>query len=1566
MPESSTIRQDNPLFIRYGALVERCFAAETGTPVVLFPVVVKGSKEREQSKKHLQDYADPDELAMVQKLVDKWRSILADEAAGQGDGADIQATARPVTQQFRDFRDGLQSGKEVMLDENPFYEITFLFYRINLSALKRAFSAVQAAASDNPPKSIKVSRSYRHIWMSDSSVTSLRQKWLESIAKMGSLGKLLIGMILFAGSTMTTAKGVIDLVQLPSFVALLGGGMAGAENETVRTVFAVFIGLILSSVILDFKSRLFQGTAEVGQVFRGFVQAFRRYPRWVFASLFLTMISIWTNYDGIVLLISKTEDLAFQWQKIESQVNGALGDGGQPNVGNPASLHDLRAALIQKSEEAIRQFKQVPEDERSGAASSGIAKIGPRYWAKYFIVHGGYIPKERDIASSYRRTAFINRIDGMLVRSGLDLTRSLEEKIKQILALYDDRFRQSEAAVRASMGALSSQMTFTDYSLDELLAMFQLESYHVNAKVQGIVALLEQNKAAFSWAAQEINQLAASHIALLRVVDKVGKPSNNQYTIDVRIGMPQVEAIDRLRQDKISMAERRSLVALKALMLERYGVAAGSVALFFILFIAVFMDLSDPILYSAMIARWGRRDRHFLDENVARFRIWEDDYVQHLRKFLVQPEVLTLLPKMPSPKIQNFHHLYNYFLEDVEPRVKDLCNRGWFERLRFWFLGLFLETRIAYVEAYNARQTALMRCLKNASVYAPRLLNRVFPGVLEPFRIGVDRFDSLFDGVYREMKRDSEQFEQGLLLYAPALLRGGKGEPADRIEGVMDAMPLKEGAAVSTVVRGGVGRLAGGWAVVQRGFFLLFCKPLIDAEPDFPLTRLSRLRELALSNFKSRGQINHLAVFVPSFRHFLRERLFVMKETFLQPLTASLAKIPNGAVIEYSLGVGALREEYVRMERGLMELLGLSQFQGIQVSEQMVRTIIEQSGVDELVGIYLRRDTEECALERRIANLEVRLARAHKLIKDLVEGQDTLIFTLTKIRREYLSPINATLSRLQTRSKIEKFLGLGKIKEDLAIIERCLLELWDSQALVMSDEPHASEYLAEYSDMGAVIDLIHRNAEEGKAFDMVAYVKQLEVGIAAARKKLDAAIYQLTMVDRITTNVLELLDQALELATEILDKDMELQAFPIFDEGVDQQKIDFLNDNRLFFRTVSLQVDSLRARINNLGGQAGDLEGFSVELARQQEKQAIMLRYFLKNTLEYLKGKRDGIGLTAALAELQPRLQPSDLPVDQKNPEGEAAEAVSDVAALSEDPSDPSDTALPSETETPSEGPVGADGDESAVEPDTSVEARFVQLEKGVRERCTQAKTILLNMSLLEWDLLKRPIPPRDLLQKIHAQQPALDAVCLEVEGVLNRLEGSGRKRAGEVAGPEFVPTLQVLQDQADTILARLGQIFNQVSAPPFVDRRAPRHALQNSEEQTRLMERVTRAEVASRRGVERMVLQSQVEIMLPDERKIFATTRDLSTRALCLETSVLLDKLRPGMDVTFRLLSDAHHTLFPGKLTRVRSAMLIVTLVAGHEGQFVALIREEVLREREQREGILTLKQPQLPESGA
>ena len=1528
MTKQSAAIQDNPLFIRYGSIVQRCFApdVELGTPIAIFPPVIKGIKDGEHEAMDLDDYIEDSDLESAQKTVDKLRASLLAEAEKQADSNNkVDGPVGRVSQQLREFQNAVRNGNEAMMDENAFYELTGLFYRLNLKAMKNSFINSQKKAVDNPPRSIQVSRSYSHIWGRGGSLISFRQKITETLGKVASIGKVGFGLLLFCGSSLTTAKGVIDLVQLPGFVSWFGDGFVWADHETIRNIFALFIGVVLSSVILDFKSRLFQGTAEVGRVFKGYWYAFKRYPRWVFIACFLTMASIWTNYDGIVLLMSKTQDLSVQWEKIQIQVGDALGDPKQVDPDNPDSLLDLDASLTKKAKEAIKKFKQVPEDEISGLASSGVATKGPRYWAKYYIINGGYQPGRKDVGSTYKKTAFVRQVDLMLRRSGLDLSVSLEEKINRILKKYADNLNKTRTAVEEGMGGLGDQMTFKEYSLDELFGMFKLESYHINKEVQKVVGFLGENKNAFAEAALELNNLAQDYIVLLSSVDKLGVASNTEYVINVKMDIPEVEAIDRLRQGEIPMAERRTLAELKDLLLERYGIAVGGFILSFILFISVFMDMSDPILYSAMTARWGRRDRHFLDENTQRFEQWENLYIQDLKTFFVQPSIMPVLPKLRCPDTLILHDVFNQFLEEMNPAVMDASQRGWWDNFRFWFMGLFVDSRISHVDGYNARQTAILRYAREGKTYAPRLLNHILPGVMDPVTFGIDHFDTLFAKISKGLKHQEKTFNKTLESIKPeteeiisdqdkllAALPLGKGDEEDSSS--KKSLPI---VSILMLVLG----------TFKMWFSTLFFKSIIEAEKAFPLTRSVWLREVVVSNIRSRVHINALSAFTPGLVKILLEKIPVVQKDVLVPLNNLQVRIPNWDVLEKALDIKVLKGEFVRIESGLTVLFGLSQFQGFQVQEKVVNTIIDECGVDEISAVYLTHRSEQKVIEDRIDRLADRLSWAYRLVNSLVEGQSRLIFTLTKIRRDHLSPIDTALSKLQRREVIETALGIDKIREEMTVIERFLLELWDASRAesldqdvdIASDETDHQEL-----DLHLILSMISSGGKN-KEFGLIEHVDQLQVRASTAHKGLNSAIFQLTFIDKIMSKVHASLGQSMLIVEEIFGLDARSQDIQLFEENIDQNRIIFLTDNRLFFRTIPLQVASLQARIDNLIDGKTLPEKYHVTMARTLDQQAVRMQGFLKNALDYIEGKRDGVGLSAAMTEWQQNVGSTNWSPEQ--PLLETEESI--------------------QTEKPEPKLISMD--------ETSL-----KLVKEIQNNHLRAKQILLDVSLREWDLMKMPLPPQELLKSIRTEQSSVEKACQEVEkvqtSVTQIVNGFEEADSGK---------LTLLRDQTDAILNRLDNILNLASVPATIDRRASLASESTPlGEENRKSEKESQFQGKSRRVVERTVIKSQVEVTTESGQQFSGITQDISVKGLCLEATTSPQGIKLGTGCTFSLASDAQKNSFPAKIVRIAGPMVILTLVFGHEAKFVHLIREEVMRDRggEEGSGVLDMSPPKVP----
>ncbi|MBF0371347.1 MAG: PilZ domain-containing protein [Magnetococcales bacterium] len=1553
MAEKTREMNDNPFFIYYGNLADKCFAPDmmSGGDIAVFPNVIKGIKHLSDvggdPTKKFEAYADASELKFVQKSVDDLRNALIQESMTPPPAGDPSAArnAYPLTNKLKEFRIALKKGNEAMLEENPFYELTGLIYRLNMTALKNAFVEELKKAPQNPPRPIKVSRTLRQIWGSKGEIISLGQKFYETAGKIVSVGKMTLGFLLFIGSTLTTAKGMNDLVQLPGFVELFGNGMVGSENEISRMILCLFSGLVLSSFILDFKSRLFQGIAEVGSILRGIYLAFRRNPRWIFLSCFLTLISIWTNYDGIVLLMSKKEDLSWQLKKIQRQVETAIGDPANPNPDDPASLMDLKAMLNKRVAEAVKQFEQVPVDEMSGSASSGVARKGPRYWGKYFVVHGGFEAGKQDVAHN-SRSKLAWKIDNMLKKG--NLTLSIEEEMNQIIETYSRQLDQTRASVQRRTSALEKTMSLQSYSLDELYRVFSLESYHINQSVQKVVGEMEANKDQFAEAVAAINALAASRTLLLQKVDKSGTVSGNKYNINITIDIPDLSAIDQLKKGQIPKAKRRNLAELKDTLLERYGMGTGGLILIIILFIAISMDLSDPIFYSAMVARWGRRDRHFLNENIERFRQWEDAFIRNIRSFLVRPDISPILPKLPHPKISRVHYIYHQFLEGLNPILKDQSSLTRFEQFRFWFLGLFGTTRISYVAAYNARQTVTMRIVNDPKNHGPKLLNQVFPGVLDHFRIGIDHFDLLFEKVLDKTALHDHRFNSRL--YAVAEKSGvaaaagirpteesqadGQDKEPSKPEAGKPETPEKEGAQSKKFpeAESAGGIMTGALDSLREWIFLIFWKPLAGGEAPFPLARLSWLKTYAITEAKSRADINYLANFSPFLTHFLSDRLPQLKRGPLAKLVESLDKIPNTQALERALDIQGMRDELDRLEKSLTEVLGLTQFQGFQISGKILLDIFENADSSDIAAVFLHHQMDASGFEKIADQLEGRLLRAERLITSIVAEQDNLIYKLTRIRRDNLTPLNSTLSHLENRAVIEESLGIREMSNDLVAIENFLLEMWDPATLSvglssMADTGLYSDSLAQCdvsSDQDSSIRAFFATNPETGEFVLFEKVDQLESRVAETYQKVNSVIFVLTFIDKTTIKLRRQIDESLKMLETVIGKDSQLGNLQMGAQPIDPKKFSFLADNRLFFRSVPLQLNTIKGRLNSLLGDPKLTEKHNVELLRSLESQTFKLHNFLKNTVDYLDGKRDGAGLSAALTQMGVRPQLAG--------------------------------------RKPREPFKFNQATAQSVHPGTPK----AMIEK-TRENCAGIKRILMDVSLREWDMLKEPIPPEEHVQLLKTSRPMLDHAAIGVETILASLDEDQADVNTSPTNPERMGRLLNLKCQSEAILKKLEVLNEKVNKPFFVDRRSDTAWENEREAKTekkdvwgRVVEEVSEEAAddqgtpgtedkprgSSRRVAERVVLKSQIEISAPGRGSVIGRTQDVSARGICLEAESMPDELQAGMNASFRLLSDSRNTTFSCRLLRITGRNIILTIDEGQETNFISLIRDEMVKE--------------------
>ncbi|MBF0322477.1 MAG: hypothetical protein HQL62_05970, partial [Magnetococcales bacterium] len=1020
----------NPLFVRYGQAVSRLFAETTRevTPdqvTATLGIEALPGGDRFHEAKQLSNYHDPADLDFMRTTICELKNKLVQEQEESDQGTACSGEnlryQTPVTQKLKEFREALDKKNEAMLEENPFYELAGLLWRSHLRAIQKAFAEHVATGLDGMPHPIKVARSFLQIWRSRREVTSLREKSVEIVGKIASIGKWTLGLLLFVGSTLTTAKGVSDLVQLPALGNFFGGYLASSQHEHLRMVFSIMTGLTLSSVILDFKSRLFQGVAETGRVFPGYWLTFRINPRWTVIALFLTMLSIWTNYDGIVLILSKTEDLSWQWKKIQKQVETGMGDSSSARADNPSSLWDLHALLDKNMAQAVARFHQVPLDEMSGAASSGIAVKGPRYWGKYHIVHGEYQPGHRDVSSQFPNSSVAAQIDGMLRGSRLNLQVSLEKQMLDLLVNYRQHLLQTQDLVQQKMGALERMMSIQSFSFRELYTFFSLESYHVDNKVKEIVGSLENSKARFTEVVEQLNRLTSQYIALLVQVDQAGGVVRNKYDIKIDIQIPSLESIDQLKQGKIPGVQRRNLEELKGILLERHGLALGGTFLFLILFVAISMDLSDPIFYSAMVARWGRRDRRFLDENLQRFEKWEKELVQNFRIFLIRPDIRTALADFPCPPMPMVYWIYHLFLEDMDAAVKDDRSFSLMERFRYWFAELFQTTRLRFVKGYNARLGVEKRILSNPDVYGFLLLNRLYGGLFTPFRVGIDHFEERHRLARQETSREKLFFSREFTLHSQGVSVDFSGETSSSNK----VFPFSRLHASPFLHR--VRHLAG---KIKQVALILCCRNLSGEDLPFPLSRYNWLRQQAILELRSQKLREALSPLDPVLTDLLGTVVPGMKADILDKLEKSLQEIPNHPSLKQGLGIGAIIDSFHKLELGMLSVFGMLRGCAFQLNEKTLRMVVESADCPEIAQAVMDPARAGSLIGNRLSDLHGHLRHALMIVQKLLSDRSQVVTLLSGIRNELLRPIQKSIEPLHIRDVFEKAIGLDQMRHE--------------------------------------------------------------------------------------------------------------------------------------------------------------------------------------------------------------------------------------------------------------------------------------------------------------------------------------------------------------------------------------------------------------------------------------------------------------------------------------------------------------------------------------------------------
>ncbi|MBF0371365.1 MAG: hypothetical protein HQL52_18135 [Magnetococcales bacterium] len=1042
MPEPSSI--NNPLFSIYGKIIEDFFVSEKDirSVISIFPFredqLEAGVSDKESDPGHLVSHINRTEFKRTGHSIEQLKRVIKQEKVDRVRGVSEQSTgSTQINFHFQEFRKALQSGKEALLEYNPFYELTKLVFRHNLGGAENLFDHLHSDLIATAPRKVRSTRTLREIWLGPQRKMGSLQRLGETLNKWLASGKLPLGLLLFVGSTITTARGVNDLLQITAVSELFSGAFDGREAEPARYMLALICGLTLSSAILDFKGRMFVAMAESGGFFKGIRDAYLRNPRWMFLASFLTLVSIKTNYDGIVSIISKKADLAQQSESIQNKVKRAIGDPIHPDMENPVSLNDLRAILWSGTNGTIKNFEQVPKDELRGVASSSDARKGPRYWGKYFIVHGGYVPGTNDVVSSYKYSALSREIDGMLQASGLDLSTSIKEKIQTLRGKYGHHLVDTFSKVMGRLLKLDIMMKVQGYTLEEIQRVFALEHYQINDLVQSMVEAMEENKNLYGDISRELNELTGAYVGLLQRVDKSGSALYSSYNVQANLEIPEISAIDELKKGMIPVAKHKNFNELKIFLLNLYGVAFGGMLLTAIFIFAICMDLADPLIYGWMVAKQGIRDRFVFPEWLKRMKEWEKDFISRSKSFFDREDVQQVFHGIVPPNEMGIRNAFFKLLEEIDSSVKDPADKSTVQLFWHWFRGLFVTTRIQDMNGYNYRAQAIALFLVERDVYFSRFIQGVYPGLQPDKGLGQGTFLELFKGIESGQSNNREMFLLELESAASEEygIDGDDGDALDEhrklaksftkaqrkvknIDQVMDEessglgkmrtwfqkgsdeddLPVEDpelgllpgeadvsGSDYFGHNRGGdwLGDLGPG---ARSVIFQLFIRSFKAQVLPFSHTRRNWLKEMSSQNNQVEEGIGTLYDFVPTLKETLFTTLPKIQEESLEPLRKIWDEYPQECARAGLAPIDKFQEEFGQIEKNVLEMWGVSQFLGHEVDEKVLYSVTGKAEIDEMTRLITSKDGEKSVFANQIATLSGQLQESlQEALK--IEGQ---------------------------------------------------------------------------------------------------------------------------------------------------------------------------------------------------------------------------------------------------------------------------------------------------------------------------------------------------------------------------------------------------------------------------------------------------------------------------------------------------------------------------------------------------------------------------------------------------
>lgn len=971
----------NPLLETYGAVVDSYFSPEkkVDEPIFMFPGVASASQVDELPYKPDLVYFDPGEaqLESIQKSVENLRGTLESEKQGArttgnqkrkfNDIADrvraVRGQAEGIQQlsfHLDAFRHALKTGDEALLAGNPFYALTKLIFKHNITRAVFLLDHLQEELASNAPDKVQTARTLREIWGGPGTTRNIPAKLKESIGAFFGLSRVFLGIFLFLISSFTTHRAVSALLHLPSIHTLFGRYFTEGQIELLQFTLAALGGFLLTIIVWDLKARLCRGIAETGAVFSGIRAAFLIHPRWMLLALLLALLSVKANYDSVSVILSKKEHLSQQREQIRNKVALALGTPETVDLTNPQSLHDIQGVLNAISVYVSEQFALIPEAELTGRDP----RKGPRYWGKRFIVYGGFEPGVNDVAHAFRNVRFARNMDQKLQQSGVVLDIPFAEKLAAIAHKQALDLAKTSETIQRHLLALDHLMQVGSLSPGTIRKILTFDNKQVNLHIQEIAKALDANQKMFWTIIREMDELTALYISVLAQVDRKSDAAFANLRVRSHVPALKLPLIDAIQSESVQTSNQKSFQELVTFLEERYGGFNGKGLMLLILFLSFAFDFLPMLLFSRGTTRQGMADAQIFPELLQYLKDWEDAFIDLSKSFFYRPAVQQVFRGLTFPNETGVRNAFFRLLEEINTEVKDVKDLRAMEQRRAWIYSLFFPTRTLNISGYNARVNAIETLLSRKEIYFPRLIKSLFPGL--PYETKSEKLldEETFLQFYQKTETGQAQDKER---FSAELRKVGRGdlvsEDPDTAEGREEPGLL---ATVGLQISGALRRIklptpsrkkneVDQWTVMiqqaatskpvpsttsqtptatgeenesdepQALWYILCKKGWMEPFPPFAYTRRNWLIDLSSVDEKSLEDLDTLHDFIPDFVKMLKKVLTntlpVIQES-LDPLEDICTRFPEQCAAQGIVITSELKNRFKEIEKESLGMWG--------------------------------------------------------------------------------------------------------------------------------------------------------------------------------------------------------------------------------------------------------------------------------------------------------------------------------------------------------------------------------------------------------------------------------------------------------------------------------------------------------------------------------------------------------------------------------------------------------------------------------------------------------------------